>query len=522
MSSKYYRPLFASVLLLGFIIAIALGSMKNGYYIDEYYTYTRANGTGIGIGITEGEWNDTSGYIEELVSRGSENFNYTQTYLNCGFHPPVYHVALHFVSSLFPGVFSKWLGISVNIFFYMILLIFGMLIVKEITSDLKLTIITGFALCIAPTVVSQVLFIRMYLALAAFALIHMYLHILDMRRDKTSIVRFLLPLIAVDFLGFLTMYYFVIFMFITTVTYGVYLFFFSKRYKDAIALGMSELISLALCYFHYPTCVYYTVKRNGGKVGDAKKSLVATTGVDKRIVFFYKLVNKSVFGGLLPVYLLALVIGTVLIAIAVKKYKGFKNLPYNIRCIILLVITSVGYFAAMTKITTMTGQGTNRYCFIIYPIFIIMMIIGGHMIFGRYKVVFKYPYILTAILMCACIISAYAMGQLMYLYTDGNKPVEFAAANPDISMVVINRNDGRYDALISEIMLYDEVYFIEDDVIDTYQDEKIKDANQLLVYIDNKSDIDECFGYLNKINPALDEREYMWESSESFDCYLLH
>ena len=55
------------------------------------------------------------------VQRGHE-FDYATVWKNQSedVHPPLYYVFVHTISSFFPGSFSKWFGLAVNILFYIL------------------------------------------------------------------------------------------------------------------------------------------------------------------------------------------------------------------------------------------------------------------------------------------------------------------------------------------------------------------------------------------------------------------
>lgn len=91
------------ILLFSIILSIAMCSMKSGYYIDEHYTYTLANGTHLGIDITNGEWNDTKSFFDEITISKDSRFSFSQAAKNIAddVHPPLYYFAVNFISSFF-------------------------------------------------------------------------------------------------------------------------------------------------------------------------------------------------------------------------------------------------------------------------------------------------------------------------------------------------------------------------------------------------------------------------------------
>mgnify|MGYP000334027662 CR=1 FL=1 len=114
--------LILGMLLLVQLIAIFyFGSKKAGFHYDEYYSYYSSN-VSIGLVPTDREWKPGSEIADEFRVLPGQRFQYgtvtrMQTY---DVHPPFYYLLLHTVCSLFPGRFSKWSGIGLNIVLFVL------------------------------------------------------------------------------------------------------------------------------------------------------------------------------------------------------------------------------------------------------------------------------------------------------------------------------------------------------------------------------------------------------------------
>ena len=114
--------LILGMLLLVQLIAIFyFGSKKAGFHYDEYYSYYSSN-VSIGLVPTDREWKPGSEIVDEFRVLSGQRFQYgtvtrMQTY---DVHPPFYYLLLHTVCSLFPGRFSKWSGIGLNIVLFVL------------------------------------------------------------------------------------------------------------------------------------------------------------------------------------------------------------------------------------------------------------------------------------------------------------------------------------------------------------------------------------------------------------------
>ena len=111
--------LFGILLVLQVIAALCFCMKKTGFHYDEYYSYYSSNVT-MGLVPTDREWKPGSEIYNEFAVLPGEQFDFgtvvrMQTY---DVHPPFYYLLLHGVCSLTPGIFSKWSGLALNLFFF--------------------------------------------------------------------------------------------------------------------------------------------------------------------------------------------------------------------------------------------------------------------------------------------------------------------------------------------------------------------------------------------------------------------
>ena len=223
--------LILGMLLLVQLIAIFyFGSKKAGFHYDEYYSYYSSN-VSIGLVPTDREWKPGSEIADEFRVLPGQRFQYgtvtrMQTY---DVHPPFYYLLLHTVCSLFPGRFSKWSGIGLNIVLFVLSwsvlakltrwIVMGALRSAAAPGGKAQTCVTAadvperitrvmiFGVCLLygfnPAVYSGVMLVRMYMLLALWILLVTWLHVKSLQERKRGF-SFYLPLMAVVYLGFLT------------------------------------------------------------------------------------------------------------------------------------------------------------------------------------------------------------------------------------------------------------------------------------------------------------------------------
>lgn len=120
------RVLFWVMTILSFIIITILciytGMISIGLEGDEVFSYISSTSLGGFYEICflkDQTWYDGSYFYNSLAATGMERFNISMVFENQAMdtHPPLFYVFLNIVCSIFPGVYSKWFGIGLNIFF---------------------------------------------------------------------------------------------------------------------------------------------------------------------------------------------------------------------------------------------------------------------------------------------------------------------------------------------------------------------------------------------------------------------
>lgn len=118
------RLIFFIIICLLIALAVNFGCRKEGYYIDELWSYGLANSYETPF-LQEVEdymetWHHTDFYEQYLTVEPDRTFAWNSVYSNQArdVHPPLYYFLLHGISSLFPEKFSKWYGILINLLFF--------------------------------------------------------------------------------------------------------------------------------------------------------------------------------------------------------------------------------------------------------------------------------------------------------------------------------------------------------------------------------------------------------------------
>lgn len=531
----HYSLLCCISIIIVILVALFFGFKKQGFYIDEYYVYTFANGTQLGMDIDVGEWNDTSPYVEQLISSGEENFRFSRVYKNVelyGVHPILYYYLIHFASSIISGVFSKWIGISVNI----CILIPILFLVKKIAWHISggneaVTLLTVLFYGLSPATISMVILVRMYLLLSLWTLLYAYIHVVNLERDHLSIGRFLVPVFLCGFFGFLTQYFFVIVMFFMTFVYAFYLLAFCHRFKDTLIYGFTAFLSLICTYFVWPISYYHIFigYRGKGAMGQA----IDFGGMGNRFVTHLQWMNKMVFGNLIILFIPLLILGIIQILkrfIQIRKL-GNKNVLLSLssttRAFVFLGIAALLDYLVLTQVALMEGGITCcRQMYTAYALFLLLIPTGIYRLTenlqNRKVQCLALPIMVLPI--SIVILLGFVTKSVLFVYEDERIATKYAEDHPDSKVIIYQNDDGNYDSRMQEVIMYPKVFFASVNDISSAEDDIIAGADELLVYMSTATDNSGvCFDSIYAQNSKLKQADHLWDSSSGFfSVYLMH
>lgn len=348
---------------------------KEGYYIDELWSYGLSNSYYSPFLYQKenymNEWHQSTFYKDYLVVKQDHAFSYASVYNNQenDVHPPCYYMLLHTVCSLFPGRFSKWFGLTVNLLFFCgsILLLYkisGMILGEMNTVRLIPPLLYGLSM----GAVSTLIYIRMYMLLTFWSLLFVFLVFLLIKSEIGKKRLILLTEIALTIMaGFLTQYYFIIFAFFFSAGYVIWNLFNCQWHK-AVEYSVAACSSILCGILIFPPSLRHIFLGQQGKK--------AFTNAFNNIHLFlnrWKHYQDTVLGkffGNGHIQQISLLLGFLILVFAVIYSAKKKNQKLYL-CntvpkaeFLMLFLTVLGYFAMVIQISP---EITDRYQFIIYP-----------------------------------------------------------------------------------------------------------------------------------------------------------
>ena len=531
--------LFGILLVLQVIAALYFCMKKTGFHYDEYYSYYSSNVT-MGLVPTDREWKPGSEIYNEFAVLPGEQFDFgtvvrMQTY---DVHPPFYYLLLHGVCSLTPGIFSKWSGLALNLFFFigswMLLALLAWRMAgagreegeQEEAADrrfrqlavLGIILLFGFN----PAVYSGIMLVRMYMLLGFWVLAATWLHVRSLQERKRG-WRFFVPLAAVVYLGFLTHYYFAVYLFFLAAAMEFYLLFetaehrtWGQKWKDCILYAAVVIGSLVAAVLSYPACLGHIFR--GYRGTEAMGAFFDPGNTWGRLNFFVGLLNEYAFGGLLFVLILVLAVLAItawalqrLKRSALQSESGIRGQkPSEIskpsadaakeqavgfweryRILWIPAAASLGYFAVVTKTALLTAEEANRYQIPIYGMLLLLAVIlflmlvrkaGGKKCFARKGICGA---VLAFLIFLTCgQIHGLLDGKVLFLYEEDAENIAFARQNADEPIIYFYNPALMWmiwdDSL--ELMQYDQIYFVNLADTSAFEAEWLAQEDRVLVY----------------------------------------
>jgi len=260
----------AALLAVGLALMLYYAAHKQGYHVDELYTYELANYPGGFYALEDGymdSWHDGSFYSAVLTP--GRLFDYTIPWNNqkIDVHPPLYYCLIYTAESLFPQLGLPWVGLLPNF----VCILAGAAVLYCTAKRLigrfwpAWTAAACWLLCVG--VQGMAVFTRMYSLMMLEGIVLLYCHVVlwQALQAGQKPPRAVWPgLFAVTMAGALTQYFFLVFCFFVCGLFGVWLLA-ARRFKTAGGYVIAEFAALAAAYAAFPTMKAHIFSGSRGK-----------------------------------------------------------------------------------------------------------------------------------------------------------------------------------------------------------------------------------------------------------------
>lgn len=505
-----FAAVMAILLLLQLGVCFYFGSKKAGFHEDELYTFYSTNKTA-GLSVNDRQWLTREQIRNDFVVLPGEAFRYgvVKQMQSWDVHPPFYYYIFHTACSLFPGIFSKWLGIGVN----MIAFAGSFLLLAYVADMGKRGKMLSFLTCLAwgfgSAVISGVMFIRMYQWLTFFVLLCLCLHIRALKKNDFRVGTFFLPLAVTVFFGFLTQYYYIIFHFFLGAGF-CFLLLKNKRIKELISYVAACGLGFVAAVAYYPASLSHIFR--GYRGTEAVSEFSDASNTLGRLRFFYGLFDDFMLNGTLSWWLLALCLLAVTAVYLRKKGKG-KREPFS-GTAGLIMFACAGYFFTVSKTALILGESSSRYQLPIYGLLLFLVLYSvwtllGELPFFSASAARERNYRILAGIFGAVLVLTDALaigsGRVFFLYEEEEQVMAYVQAHKDDNVVVFYNDtlSGFVWWLSDELMEFEKVYLVSQGNPEPISDETILESEKLLVYVADYENKEECLERLMGANRHL-------------------
>ncbi|MCI8358873.1 MAG: glycosyltransferase family 39 protein [Lachnospiraceae bacterium] len=241
-------------------------------------------------------WHDGSYYAGFITAEQGHRFDFLSVMYNAVYDsaPPFYYYFIHLICSLFPGSFSLWYGLIVNIIFLMLTCALLYRLSEKYFGGAGYAFLVTLCYALSIGGISTLLIIRMYAVHTFFTLafLGVCLHIAQNGFSFTKKSRAAYILCAV--LGFYTQYYFVIYAGFLVGTILVFLFT-RKEYRPRVkswlaASAAAAVVSLIV----WPFSIKHIFMDS---FGASTLTGAASGNPFHKFAAYYKIIADSLFAG---------------------------------------------------------------------------------------------------------------------------------------------------------------------------------------------------------------------------------
>ncbi len=458
VAKKKPRLSIAFALLLVVVCQLALylmlGHEKEIYHCDEIFSYRLSND----FNYTDGNRKlDAQEYfLDKTTVRAGEENSFDKVYTNQvnDVHPPLYYFIFHAASSLFPGQFSKWIGLSINILFAILssFVLYG--ICNTLFKNKMLSFITVTFSALSIGMAGSVLFLRMYSMLTFWTLCYVGLNILiiQYKELKSHFIVFL-GLFLVSFFGFLTHYYFIVFAGFLSVCVFVYLIIKNikkeKHPLSTVFYTLSIIAGFITSVFYYPAAIQHIFFSYRGVQ-------TYTFNIQEKYQNFleYLQIVASDFFISLPVAIV-LLFGVIVVFFIPKVRKNIVSHCKNSKFIVLALLCVL----FIVTISFVAPYQTDRYILCLYPVIAMLIIYVLNAIFSSFD--YKHDWVLTSVVAFSLMSFTYVCNPIEYKYTDNSNVIHSdLAPYKDSLIIVLTDQEWKLNTIMTDIAEFEDFIYV--------------------------------------------------------------
>lgn len=497
------------VILLSLFLATYHGYYKLYLYEDEVLSYTLSNSrNGAYFNLRAGEWYDGSDLMAYTYVEKGQEFDWAQTIANqqMDTHPPIYALLLHAVCLLDAGDFSKWTGIGLNLFCYVIVFILLYLTYCELFPNRPyFAVFLCFVFGITAGVVALAVYIRMYILLMLFTTLCLLWHIRALKRQ--CLWHSYLSLSLMTFFGVMTHYFYLIFAFFCAAFVCIF-YLFRKEWKAILWYVLSMITSAGLVLLTWNKVIWQLFTEEAAE--DAFSQKLTPGVICSKILKMVRNTNEEIFGNSLKWIVLIIIIFAIYLLIKdrAKLKRAFTLKP----ALLLVVLVNVLFFLTVSVITPYLS---TRYISPAFPFIIAMAVLTLEQVTNASL---RSP--VVGLVLIAVFFLRPEAASLREGLTDVNRQIIAEVSTEHAGELCMFGSNITPEENVFELRKFDKIYVYDGSNAGNVT-QAVTDAPQIVVYVPENYDPDEYVANIRNVNPKLTELDRLYVAYYS-TCYLLH
>lgn len=511
----YFFTVFVLSILALLAYSIYIGNLKEGFHMDEMYSYGLSNSVHFSFPSRNNEWVNSDYFFEYVSVSLDERFAYESVINNQinDVHPPLYYLILHTVSSFFPNIFSKWIGIGVNITLYIGIYTLIVAFINKVIKKKWIALAGGLFWALSVGAASSIVFIRMYMLLTLISLILLYIiHAILIEEEWTFI--HIVSLIGTLVAGSLTQYYFFIYSFFL-VAVACILLLIKRRWLKSLYLGLFSLIGIVLSYLLFPAMLDHILLGNRGE--EAVGNIVSGTEFN-----FFQLVSRDLFAGVMWIVLALLIIVSIYFRYLSKDTLTSGEKYSRQSTTLLILLPSICYLLFIQRLAPYQSE---RYILNIYPSICMTFVLFLYWTVSKHKKVkgSLFLYVTTIGTLIIIALAGLITQPINYLF-EGNYEEVYGELDSyqDTDALVISSAFWKTNTNINLYLELDDIYRMHsvDGVFpELPEEDRLYSNDSLLLFLDSEfADKENIITLLDKYD--FSSFQYLFTHDQSIVYYL--
>ncbi len=460
---KYTFFFLITIIIVAATLRIYYAYQKEAFHVDEIASFKKINATSnlrdeAFDQKDKNKWTNGKEYVDDYFTLHKKNLKKDIQLLLRDTkdppHPNLYYVALRLALSNgirgLDGLF-KFYGIGLNIFFYCIGAFFLYLLYNNIYKNEIYALLAVFLYSISIGALSTSIFIRMYELLSLSIIITTFIVFNILDKEKPRLLDFIL-LCLTSTLGYLSHYYYIIFVFILTLVI-LYHYLNNKQFKLIPCYVITFIQGFINAQAFYPQFIRGLLSSNA-RANLAYSKLDKTFLINQlttQLESTYNIINNNI------IYFLPLVALSIIILVGYSLFKKNKTIviPKEIYLTFISLILSF-------LLIYISPYGVPRYLSGIFPILIVLLIV-----FIRLIPLKNLKYLMVTLLCIIYIINGLNVSNIGYVYKGVQNKLIFRE-KPNIPVYFLNSTwwahgfvsayfvrDQKYKMILDEVPVLD-------------------------------------------------------------------